>query len=151
MKENINNAFKEAFAATLLYSKQDKDVLEDFFTFLSKVDVHSMLSTASLENIKRYIYIEKSQNIIFEFLTLLNTRFFINNVTEEILCNICVNNMKIFDSKSIDNTLVKAVVDSNIIKNDKYFEDDIMVVLLYITRLHINNILFQIRGNKTNE
>ena len=120
-------------------------------TFLSKVDVHSMLSTASLEKIKTYIYIEKSQNIIFEFLTLLNTRFFINNVTEEILCKICVNNMKIFDSKSIDNTLVKAVVDSNIIKNDRYFEDDRMVVLLYITRLHINNILFQIRGNKTNE
>ena len=91
MKEDINIAFKEAYNGTLLYSKQDRDVLTDFFTFLSKVDVHSMLSTASLEKIKTQIYNEKSQNIIFEFLTLLNTRFFINNVTEEILCKICVN------------------------------------------------------------
>ena len=151
MKEDINIAFKEAYNGTLLYSKQDRDVLTDFFTFLSKVDVHSMLSTASLEKIKTQIYNEKSQNIIFEFLTLLNTRLFINNVTEEMLCNICVNNMKIYASISIDNTLVKAIVDNPIINSDNYFEKDRMILLLYITRLHINNLLFQIRGNKTNE
>lgn len=151
MKEDINIAFKEAYNGTLLYSKQDRDVLTDFFTFLSKVDVHSMLSTASLEKIKTQIYNEKSQNIIFEFLTLLNTRFFINNVSEEMLCNICVNNMKIYASISIDNTLVKAVVDNNILNSNDYFKKDRMILLLYITRLHINNLLFQIRGNTINE
>ena len=151
MKEDINNAFKEAYSGTLLYSKQDRDALTDFFTSLSKVDIHSMLSAASLKKIELFIYNEKSQNIIFEFLTLLNTRFYINNVTEEMLCNICVNNMKIYASISIADTLVKTVVDNTIINSNNYFEKDRMILLLYITRLHINNLLFQIRGNKTNE
>ena len=149
MKEQLNISFKEAYNAFNLYSKKDRDTLANFFTYLSKLDVHSLLSAASLEDIKKKIYNETSQDIVFEFLTFLNTRLFINNVTEEMLCDLCRNNLKIYNSKSVSDTLYKTIVSSDI--NVKYFENDRMLLLIYLTRLHINNLLFLIKERASNE
>ena len=149
MKEQLNISFKEAHSAFSLYSKKDRDTLTNFFTYLSKLDVHTLLSAASIEDIKKKIYNKTSQDIVFEFLTFLNTRLFINNVTEEMLCDLCKNNLRLYNAKSVSDTLYKTIVSSEI--NDKYFENDRMLLLIYLTRLHINNLLFLIKERASNE